>query len=105
MNKRTQVRLAFAGLGLAVTAVMYASGVWIGHYSGHSKLAEISLELFSLIVCPPSLLSATVLDLDPYTAYGARFWLAIGLLNSALWERIGAVVGRAFWKQEGSTTC
>jgi hypothetical protein len=106
MSKQSRLRLTFAGLGLAVTVLIYASG-WFTLHEDLPKQASILfyvLRLISPLVCPPSLLSAMALDLDPYSVSGATLWLAIGLLNSALWEKLGIVAGRILWKHEGPAT-
>jgi hypothetical protein len=74
MSKQTRLRLIFPGLGLPGTAVIYVSG-WFRFPEKLPKWVSILanvLQLVSPLVCPPSLLSAVQLGLDPYSVWGGH---------------------------------
>lgn len=97
-RKRRRLMIGLAALGMAIAAIIWA----------YSELADSSpprpfnLPLWSvfIILCPPSLLTIPLIDVEPGSIDFAITWLVIGLLNSALYAVIGAVVGRFRWKSD-----
>jgi len=97
--QKRRLIIGFALLGLAITAAIYAVMSFIP-YSETPSRTEIFLGAVSLILCPPGLLTVPLFDIEPYTIPGAVLWLIVGLMNSALYAAIGALIGRFRWKSE-----
>ncbi|MFZ0786356.1 MAG: hypothetical protein WAM67_11230 [Candidatus Acidiferrales bacterium] len=96
-RKRRRLTLGVAVLGLAVAVMIWA----------YSEVTASSAKPFSMpvwtafvILCPTSLLSVPLIDVEPGTLDFAITWLVIGLLNSALYAMIGATVARFLWKAD-----
>jgi hypothetical protein len=92
MRKDLKYVLGAAGLGLAITAVMVAYMVVAD--SSHLQPPNLPLVTTFVILCPPSLLSAPFIDVDPGTGGFYIIWSFIGLFNAALYAVIGASVVR-----------
>jgi hypothetical protein len=101
MHKRRRLIIGLALFGLAITAAIYASIRFTPDAEPPSR-AAIFLGVISIILCPPSVLSVPLFDIDAYTAPGAILWLLIGLVNSGLYAAIGAILGRFLWKKDGT---
>ena len=56
-----------------------------------------------MILCPPSVLSIPLIDVEPGSSDFATMWLVIGLVNSGLYAVIGKIVGRFRWKPDSQT--
>jgi hypothetical protein len=56
-----------------------------------------------MILCPPSVLSISLIDVEPGSSDFAIMWLVIGLVNSGLCVVIGMIVGRFRWKPDSQT--
>jgi hypothetical protein len=97
--KRRRLIISLAFLGLAITALIYAA-MSLMPYSETPSRTEIFLGVVSVVLCPPSLLTVPLFDIDPYTAQGAILWLLIGLMNAGWYAVVGAVVGRFLWKAD-----
>ena len=78
-------------LGLAITASIYGATLFLP-FSETPSRAELFVGGVSIVLCPPSLLTIPLFDADPHTTGGAALWLVIGLLNSALYAAIGALI-------------
>ena len=91
MSRRRQFIIGLAVFGLAITAFIYASATFIPDSEPPSR-TEIFLGVLSIILCPPSLLSVALFDIDAYTIPGAILWLIIGLINSGLYAAVGVVI-------------
>lgn len=83
--------VGFSLLGLAITALIYGAILFLP-FSETPSRREIFLGFVSVILCPPGLLTVPLFDADPRTTSGAALWLVIGLLNSALYAAIGALI-------------
>jgi hypothetical protein len=90
---------------LAAAGFLIAVIIWT-----YSKLADSSPPHFNLplwatftVLCPPSLLSAPLIDIEPASSGFTTMWLVIGLLNSALYAVIGMLVGKFRWKPDNKT--
>ena len=77
-------------VGFLVNAAVFA----------HLELANYPpLGIISVIFCPASVLGAYLFfDLNAHTALMAAAWGFQGLVNSAIYFGIGAVIGRLLWK-------
>jgi hypothetical protein len=93
MRKRGRLITGFAALGFAIAAIIYAS-IAFTPVSDPPSRTEIFLGVISVVLCPSSLLSIPLFDIEPYTIPGVIVWFTIGLINSALYAAIGAVVAR-----------
>ena len=94
-QKRRRLTVILAAVGFAVAAV-----IWV-----YSELTASSTPPFNLLlwgvfiaVCPPSLLTAALIDVEPGSIDFAITWLAVGFLNSALYGVIGVMIGRLRWR-------
>ena len=83
--------IGLALLGLAIAALIYGAMSLIS-YSQTPSRTEIFLGVVSIVLCPPSLLTGPLIDVEPNTGQGAFLWLIVGLLNSALYAAIGALI-------------
>jgi hypothetical protein len=99
-RKRRRLTTTLAVVGFLVAAVIWA----------YSKLTDSSPPHFNLplwtafiVLCPPSLLSAPLIDVEPASSGFTMMWLVIGLLNSALYAVVGMVVGKLRWKADNET--
>jgi hypothetical protein len=97
--RKRRLMICLALLGLTITAVIYTIMSFIP-YSETPSRTEIFLGGVSLILCQPSFLTIPLFDINAYTAPGAILWLLIGLMNSALYAAIGALIGKFRWKSE-----
>ena len=92
-------------ISLAIVGFLIAAAIW-----GYSELTDSSGGAFNVplwaaftILCPPSLLSAPLIDVEPGSTDYAVVWLVIGLVNSGLYAVIGTLVGRFRWKPDNDT--
>jgi hypothetical protein len=85
----------FAGIGLAVTAIMYAALVLVP-YSENPPRAMMTLSVVSAVLWPPSLMSVSPLTIcEPAFGVGSLvLWLITGHINAGLYPAVGAVAGR-----------
>jgi hypothetical protein len=105
MSKQSRLRLLFAGLGLVVTAILYAAYALVP-YSTNPPKAMMLLGFVSAFLCSPSLMSVSPLEIfePPYAVGGPGLWLFIGLVNSALYAAIGTTFVGFRRKREGPAT-
>jgi hypothetical protein len=52
-----------------------------------------------VVFCPPSILSVSLIDVDPSSGVVVEVWIVIALLNSALYAGVGAWIGRRWSRQ------
>ena len=91
LRKRQRLTISLAVLGFVV-----AGALW-----GYSELGKPSsaLEgLVSVILCPPSLLSIPLIDVEPGSSGYTAMWTVFAFMNSALYAGIGALIGKSRWK-------
>jgi hypothetical protein len=91
MPKSRKIVFGFALLGLAVAGVCYAFAA-LHDYSKPWTGLDSSLTLLSVIVCPPQLIFAFCIDCEVVGWNGFVQYAIIGLLNTALYVAVGAVV-------------
>lgn len=89
---RRKVVLAFTALGFLVAVF-----IWAYCELTAQTLAPINMRLWTVLIalCPPSLLTVPLFDVDPGTLDFALLWLVIALVNCALYGAIGWVA--AMW--------
>jgi hypothetical protein len=99
--KRKRRRLATT---LAVTGFVIAAAIWAYSELTNSSPPHFSFPLWTafMILCPPSLLSIPLIDVEPGASGFTIMWLLIGAVNSALYAVIGFVVGKSRWKAGGA---
>jgi hypothetical protein len=96
-HRRRKLTVVLAALGFAMAAIIWA----------YSELTASSSRPFNLplwgifiAVCPPSLLTIPLIDVEPGSMDFAITWLIVGLLNSALYSVIGIMIGRFRWRPD-----
>ena len=99
MSKQIRLRVGFAALGLAIAAALFAY-LEITNYSTLNR----ALLVAAITLCPPSLLSILIMDVEPHTGDMAVIWSVIALMNGALYAVVGAGLGRYLWKSDPPTT-
>lgn len=90
---------------LAVFGFLIATVAW-----GYSELSDSSpprplnvpVWIAFTVLCPPSLLSVPLIDVEPGSSGFTLMWFIIGLLNCGLYAVIGSVVGKFRWKSDPS---
>lgn len=99
MIKRKRRRLM---IGLAVTGFIMGAIIWAYSVLTDSSPPHFNFPLWMafIIMCPSSLLSVPLIDVEPGSAGFAIMWLVIGLVNSALYAVIGMVIGKLRWKSD-----
>ena len=97
MSKQRQVTLRLAGIGLAVTGVMYVAFSLVP-FSKNPQGVMMLLGLVSAVVCPPSLILVSLLAIyePPYGVGGPVQWVFIGFINSANYAIVGYIAMRLF---------
>jgi|SRR5467141_957129 hypothetical protein len=105
MSIERRVTLKLAGIGMAVTAILYVAYAVVP-YSINPPGAMMLLGLVSTFLCPPSLISVSPLAIyePPYAVGGPGLWLIIGLVNSVLYAGIGAAYVGLRKKRDGALT-
>jgi hypothetical protein len=98
-RKRRRLMISLAAMGFVIAAAIWA----YAELTDASPPRPFSLALWTafVVLCPPSLLTAPLIDVEPGSTDFTIAWLVIGLLNSALYAVIGAAVGRLRWKSDG----
>jgi hypothetical protein len=91
-HKRRRLALGMALFGFLATAAVFT----------HLELANYPpLGIISVVFCPASLLGVYFFfDLNAHTALMIVAWGFLGLVNSAIYFGIGAVIGRLLWKSK-----
>ncbi len=99
MPKSRKIVFGFALLGLAVTGICYAFAA-LHDYSKPWAGLDSALTLLSVIVCPPQLIFASCIDCEVIGWNGFVQYVIVGLLNTALYAAVGAVVASLRKKSE-----
>jgi hypothetical protein len=93
--------LRFAVLGLAIAAI----------FSGFSEMdpapgsfVALVLGVATLLLCPPSLLTFPLIDVDVGTGGFYVVLMVVALLNAALYAAIGSAYVKIRKKREGEAT-
>ncbi len=99
MSRGKRFAIRFAIFGMAIATVFFAHLELSDPYNRSETLQWV---LF--VLCPPSVLSIYLLDVDKHSAMGFIGWFIIGLFNSGLYAAVGMVVGRYLWRSDQPTT-
>lgn len=96
-HKRRRLTFFLALLGFAI-----AAGIWVYVGLTDSSPPHFNFALWAglVLLCPSSLLSIPLIDVEPGTADFNVMWLVIGVVNSLFYGMIGLVVGWFLWKPE-----
>jgi hypothetical protein len=85
MTKRRRLVLGFAALGLLVTALTLMT----------LELDPPSPWIWApIVLCPPALLSISLIDVEQNSDVPVVVWIVIALINSTLYAGVGAWIGR-----------
>lgn len=99
MSEENRLKVGFAALGLAIGAALFT----YLEFTNYAQLNAVWLGV-SVVFCPPSLLSMLFMDIEPHTVEAVVAWSVVGLLNSALYAAIGAVVAKYLWRSDRPRT-
>ena len=99
MRKSREIIFAFALLGVAIAGVCYGFAAFHDYSKPWTGL-DSALTLLSVIVCPPQLIFAFCIDCEVIGWNGFIQFAIIGILNTALYAGVGAVVARLRKKSE-----
>jgi hypothetical protein len=102
MSKDRQTIFLFASAGFGVPVV------WLGYQmlmdpSPWSAFNDF-LPVMVLILCPPSVLTIPLMDVEIGAKYTSLVWAVVVALNAAGWARIGSAVVGARERRMGSST-
>ncbi len=92
-DSRKRFIVGLAVLGFVITAALFA-------YIERTDYVPMNPVLLwiSVLLCPASLLSVLLFDLNPHSVDMTIAWSIIGLFNAGLYAAIGKVVGKYLWK-------
>ena len=88
LSKRQLLTITLAILGFVVAAALW----------GYSELAKSSTPLEGLIfavLCPPSLLSIPLIDVEVGTSDYRVMWVVFAFMNSALYGGMGVLIAKS----------
>lgn len=89
MPRMAKIVLTFGAIGLAIGLGIAA---YLQFTSPHAALSDRVFLAFA-ILCPPSLLSITIIDAEPGTGAFYAVWLVIAVLNSAFYMAVAGALG------------
>jgi hypothetical protein len=100
-RKRRRLTIALAVMGFVIAAVIWAYSELTD--SSPPKPFNSTLWTAFMILCPTSVLSIPLIDIEPGSVDFAIMWSVIGLLNSGLYAVVAMIIGRFRWKPDGQT--
>ena len=101
-QRRRRLIVFLAPVGLLVAAF---GGIYAQLTDAARPHFDLAVWVVLMILCPPSLVFVPLIDVEPGTFGFAVTWLAIAVMNSALYALIGLGIGRLVWRsgKQGST--
>ena len=96
-RKRRRFTLFLAVIGFAIAAFIWA---YSEVTASSTPPFNMGLSATFIVLCPPSLLTVPLIDVEPGSIGFAITWLVVGILNSALYGLGGIVIGGARWELE-----
>jgi hypothetical protein len=99
-DRRTILRFAAVGLGIAVVWIVYQM---LANPSPWSPLNNF-LSVIFMILCPPVLLTFPLVDVEVGDGGSYVIWTVVALLNAALYATIGSAYVGLRKGSEGPTT-
>lgn len=100
-RKRRRLTMILAAVGFLIAAVIWAYSELTD--SSPPKPLNFPLWTAFMVLCPPSLLTIPLIDVEPGSMDFAITWFVVGLMNSVLYTVIGVIVGRFRWKPDSQT--
>jgi len=94
-RRRRRLILIFAAMGFLVAAVIWGLSKLTDSAPPNPKLFPLWLVL--TLLCPPSLLTFPLIDVEPSSPDFNTTWLVIALLNAGLYTLIAMIVGWLRW--------
>jgi hypothetical protein len=91
-GRRLTVSLALAGFLVAVVVWAYSELTDAGH-------VNMPVWTVFVILCPPSLLTVPLIDVEPGSIDFAFVWFVVALLNAGLYVLVGKVIAHP-WKKD-----
>jgi hypothetical protein len=93
LNKRQKLTISLGSLGLVLAVVLWG-------YSELVKSAGPLAGLVTVILCPPSLLSIPLIDVEVGTSGYRIMWTVFTFMNAALYAVIGSLIGKSRWQPD-----
>jgi CDP-diglyceride synthetase len=96
-QKRQRVKRVLPVVGFLVAVVIWA----YSELTDTSPPPRFNFPLWTafVILCPPSLLTVPLIDVEPGTIQFAFTWFVVGILNAGLYWLIGKIVF-GLWKTD-----
>jgi FtsH-binding integral membrane protein len=95
LHKRPRLTIWLAVVGLIVAL---AFGIYFGMSPHNESRGAVIAATVSFVLCPGSLLFVTFIDAEPWTNGFILMWLAVAIINAAVYGLIGRLIGRFLWK-------
>jgi hypothetical protein len=88
MNKDWRTILLFAVVGFGISA---ACVLWQVLTDSSPPHPDVLILMIFILLCPPSLLTAPLIDVDIGTPGFYQMWVIVGIANAALYAIVGAL--------------
>jgi FtsH-binding integral membrane protein len=95
-RKYSRRTVGLAGFGLLVAVVVAVFLLSTDSYPNPPHELSTPVLVTILVLCPPSMLSALVIDAETGTSAFYFVWFFIALLNAVLYAAVGAAVARCY---------
>jgi FtsH-binding integral membrane protein len=95
-RKYSRRTVGLAGFGLLVAVVVAVFLLSTDSYPNPPREPSTPVLVTILVLCPPSMLSALVIDAETGTSAFYFVWFFIALLNAVLYAAAGAAVARCY---------
>jgi hypothetical protein len=95
LKRRRLQTIGFAALGFVIAAAIWAYTELTASSPPHLNFLVTLL----VLLCPPSFLSAALIDVEPGATGFTLMWLVIASANAALYAVFGFFVGRWLWEE------
>lgn len=101
-SKKKLLIAVFATVGLIIGLLAWAYANWYATVSpapDPNNLPLLSLSLIIFVLCPPSLLTVPLIDVEPGSMDFAVIWIVVAMLNSLLYAWVGTIAYKFFVKR------
>ena len=95
LHRRPRLAVWLAVVGLIVAL---AFGIYFGINAQNESRGAAIAATVSFVLCPGSLLFVTFIDAEPWTNGFIFMWLAVAIINAAVYGLIGHLAGRFLWR-------
>ena len=99
LSRQGRLCIVLGALGFAITAVFFGY-IELTNYSPMNLI----LGWASLFLCPASLLSVFLFDLNAHSVEITVAWALSGLVNSGIYAAVGVLIERFLRKRQGRPT-